>query len=584
MNNSGWLVNGPYSPQEILQSLQRNSPNHSPFYFLLLSFWGNITTNDIVLARVMSVLFAMLAMALVYRLGTDFVEAPVGLFALIIVASNAYFNHHIAFARMYTLLLFLAAAVLWLYLRIMHQQRIVRRLDYLSLGVAVYLLVNTFLFSASFLIMLGVYHLLIAPKNRRWRKVSAAFVIAVLLFSPWLTVVIPDGFNRITALIDQEGLDALAAIRTWLTVTFNDAAGLFWLSAAGLALGLWKGTIAFKPWMLMCIPFFAILALAALLTDIIAKETMRYHFPGWLLVVLLIAAGLYGLYRLHPWLGMLVLLWAIAGYAMQTNTEWLAYLGGRAMVYGQDPMHIVSRQAVRQTPHPPIIGYQFDQFPLHWGSYINYSQWQHYFDQHELVLRSTANLDDFEQWARYYTIGSPEIWVFYRHADIGSEIVSGIDFIMHELNYHPCERTNLGILNNLIKYGWETLNCQAPELAASYRSDLIDYEFYGAQYDEEKATILLNDRWTAHADVNIERINMSYQVIDNAWAKVAQLDLPLVREDQLRLFTIDVADVPAGHYRLMVIVYDDQTGEKHDWHDNSEAIPSMLQVWETDLP
>ncbi len=134
MNNSGWLVNGSYSPLEILQSLQRNSPNHSPFYFLLLSFWGNITANDIMLARVLSILFAMLAMALIYRLGTDFIEAPAGLFALIIVASNAYFNHHIAFARMYTLLLFLAAAVLWLYLRIMHQQRKVRRLDYLSLG------------------------------------------------------------------------------------------------------------------------------------------------------------------------------------------------------------------------------------------------------------------------------------------------------------------------------------------------------------------------------------------------------------------------------------------------------------------
>ena len=77
---------------------------------------------------------------------------------------------------------------------------------------------------------------------------------------------------------------------------------------------------------------------------------------------------------------------------------------------------------------------------------------------------------------------------------------------------------------------------------------------------------------------------MSYQLINDDWEKLAQLDLPLVSQDQLRLFTIDVADVPADHYRLMVIVYDNQTGEKHDWHENSGSTPSMLQVWETDLP
>ena len=116
----------------------------------------------------------------------------------------------------------------------------------------------------------------------------------------------------------------------------------------------------------MCIPFFAVLALVALLTDVIVRETMRYHFPGWLIVVLLIAAGLYAFYCFRPWLGVLVLFWVIAGSSMQNSAKWYDYLGGRVFVYWQDPMHLVSRQAVQQSPHPPIIGYQFDQFPLEW--------------------------------------------------------------------------------------------------------------------------------------------------------------------------------------------------------------------------
>ena len=40
MGNAGWLINSPYSPADVLNSLVENSPNHTPAYFLLLSQWG----------------------------------------------------------------------------------------------------------------------------------------------------------------------------------------------------------------------------------------------------------------------------------------------------------------------------------------------------------------------------------------------------------------------------------------------------------------------------------------------------------------------------------------------------------------
>ena len=40
MYNAGFLVNGPYTPFDVIESLFENSPNHTPGYFLLLNLWG----------------------------------------------------------------------------------------------------------------------------------------------------------------------------------------------------------------------------------------------------------------------------------------------------------------------------------------------------------------------------------------------------------------------------------------------------------------------------------------------------------------------------------------------------------------
>ena len=68
MFNSGWVINHPYSPAEVIQSLQDNSPNHTLAYFLLLSAWGNITTFDAAIARVLTIFFALLALSIAFRL------------------------------------------------------------------------------------------------------------------------------------------------------------------------------------------------------------------------------------------------------------------------------------------------------------------------------------------------------------------------------------------------------------------------------------------------------------------------------------------------------------------------------------
>ena len=195
---------------------------------------------------------------------------------------------------MYPLLVFTAGIALWLYLRITCQQKRVKRRDYLALGIAVFALINTHAFSALFLAMLGLYHLLIAPKNRRWLWVSLAVAAAVLLFSPWAVILLSSGIDRTAEHWgDFPPLDSWGGINVWLTLALNNQPGLLLLSAAGLALAVWKKKIAFKPYLIMFIFFLLTLALAAELTALVITPNMRHQLVSWLPFVLFSAAGFY---------------------------------------------------------------------------------------------------------------------------------------------------------------------------------------------------------------------------------------------------------------------------------------------------
>ena len=335
MFNSGWVINHPYSPTEVIQSLQDNSPNHTPGYFLLLSAWGNQTTFDVAIARVLTIFCALLALSIAYRLVRDFVAPVAGLFAVIIVASNAFYNFYIPHSRMYPLLLFLAGVVLWLYLRIFYRLQSPKLADYVALCVAVYLLVNTHALSATFLISLGVYHLIVVPKNSSWWKVSASVIVAVLLFSPYFAVLISGGIDR--SIIDwlDQSVGGWQAVGSWLTVSSNNQLLLLLLSVAGLALGVWQKRLAIQPYLLLAIVYILVLGIFAQITPFIAVSGMRHQLPGWLALVLVNAAGLYAFYLSRRWLAILLLVWVVAGLFFQMTADWNQFIAGRAHAFSR---------------------------------------------------------------------------------------------------------------------------------------------------------------------------------------------------------------------------------------------------------
>ena len=186
MYTSGWAANGPFSPLDIFDTLRQIGPDHVPGYFLLLSVWGNLISYDLAIGRVFSIFFGLLAIAMTYRLSRDFIAPAAASFAIVVLVSNAFYNYYYAHMRMYSLFVFVAGVVIWLYLRILETDRTPMRKDFLALGAAALIFLSIHLFSILFLLPVAIFHLFFAPRGRRWLAITLTGVAVSLLSAPWL--------------------------------------------------------------------------------------------------------------------------------------------------------------------------------------------------------------------------------------------------------------------------------------------------------------------------------------------------------------------------------------------------------------
>ena len=275
-----------------------------------------------------------------------------GFFAVVIVASNAFVNFYIPFLRMYATHVFVSGVVLWLYLRINYSQLVVKRSDYIALGIAIVCLLYTQGFSLVFVAVLTSYHVLIAPKNRRWIPVLLMIALSILLFSPWILVLrsalqpVGDSLSPADRL-SSPPVDTVTAIRAWIDIVLNRQPVLFLFSFAGVLLGLRRQKIPRQPYLVMFVFFLIALTLVAEITSWVRVGTLRHHLAGWMTFVLFLAAGVYGLYSIRKWLAICILFWIIAGVSFQLTANWKMHLEDRLFSVTRAPVQVISRLALQ---------------------------------------------------------------------------------------------------------------------------------------------------------------------------------------------------------------------------------------------
>lgn len=571
MVNVGFAAESPYSPLQVLESLQRNSPNHTPFYFLLLNLWARLVGEDIAVARVLTVFCGLLSLAVMWRLERDFIAPLAGTFALVVAASNTFFNFYIAQARMYPLLALLAGLTLWLYLRLVIGRGFQPKLrDYLALAAATCALANTHAFSALLFVALGVYHLLHVQKDERWLKIAVSIGAGLLLLAPQLPGLLDAGVARSLQYLGTGRASLLQITNAWLTVTFNGSWLLIVLSAAGWLIALRDRMRNTRALLSIAVYFaLALLALAAL-TDTLDPSKMRLALAGFPVMVLCWSVALFALAARRWWLGLLTLLWIAAGLGFQQLPGWNPYTDGRGLAFRESPWQVVSRWARAEAEPPTISWYWFNDGHLVWGTHLLYPQIDYYFHDRGIEVGTFVSHKRFSWHAPYIALTTPWHWVVYDKALADTNDTTELDALMTELHYRACERLTFGLRGILVKYGWHALDC-THRTATKHENELVDYEFYGAALSPDQMQLLVVDRWLARESAPPPQTNLSLQLLDSDWQRQASIDLPLETRPGLSQFAIDVGAVPAGEYRLMAVIYDSQTMLRSDWQDGGES-------------
>jgi uncharacterized membrane protein len=161
---------------------------HPPFYYSLLHIWYTVLPNSDVNGRLLSLILNLLLIPLIYWFATDlFHERKPALIAALLVAISPFhvlYSHEL---RMYTLLMLLAVATAFTFLRAYRSDR------WSWWGVFTLfalLMVYTHLFSLFVLLSIGLYALHHRHQRQSFLTTVAIGCLLFLLFLPWLLLLL----------------------------------------------------------------------------------------------------------------------------------------------------------------------------------------------------------------------------------------------------------------------------------------------------------------------------------------------------------------------------------------------------------
>lgn len=154
-------------------------------YYVLLRGWLTLGTDEATV-RLLSALFAVCTVPVVYWLGRDLFSVRVGLAAALLIALNAFVIEYAQEARSYTLVMFLAATSTLLLVRALRAQSWRWWIVY---GLVAALLPFAHIVAASVWVVHGFAALTHVPRPR-WRFLGAPIVISVLAAAPLAWVVV----------------------------------------------------------------------------------------------------------------------------------------------------------------------------------------------------------------------------------------------------------------------------------------------------------------------------------------------------------------------------------------------------------
>ena len=319
------------------------SPEQALGWPLLLSVWGRLAGWSEVAARALPCFGGLLALAWVYRAGHDLFTAQTGFFAALLLAASMFPQTNMLHARAFPMVMLFTAWSLWAYWRnALHPQSPGRRAR-ASLLIGMTGLLYSQYFGALLLPVLGLFHLLFVPKNRRWWRTALLLGLAAMASVPQL----PGLLNGVAFTVTRSQMRPIALTPPQLLAQFLRylANGVVFpapwvgeLLVVLLPLALLVATVlrlrARRPvgarWLLAFVSATLLLLYVAFneALRVVTERRMRYLVALWPLIALLAGCGLRQLARAQRRLAAALLaLWLILGVTLALTTNLRYELG-----------------------------------------------------------------------------------------------------------------------------------------------------------------------------------------------------------------------------------------------------------------
>ena len=316
------VPNGPaFTIAETLNSVSARSSDHGPLYFVLLNIWNALVGRDLATFRLLSVFFALIALAFSYRLALITGNRGTALDTVLLLSFLSAFVYHTVPVRMYSLLPLLAAFVAWQYWRVIAAAHVKRR-HWLALSVGAAALVATHYFGVILPATIGLYHLIFVRKERRWLQVCLAMLLAGCLFAPWLPTAM-QGLAETSDASDRLGLlDAAMALLS----LYSNGIVLVTPAAAIVLLRNWRSLTRARGYLIFLagIIFLLMLALNEVSPVLIARR-LRYTILWAIPLNCAIAIALSFLPRRNLFRIALLALWIVAFQNYNSAPDFLRF-------------------------------------------------------------------------------------------------------------------------------------------------------------------------------------------------------------------------------------------------------------------
>lgn len=541
----------PLSPVEIWHRVAAEDPWQTPGYPLALAAWGNLTGWTEFSGRALSLLSGLLAVAVVYRLGSDLGGHQVGLMSAAALGLSGWFIFFLHEMRVYMQHALLLALLLLLYVRAQRAGQRARPLLYGALAATVIAFLYTHYFAAIFAGAVLGLHVLTGlsgkQRGRAWWQVTACFVIGGALLLPWLANAV-DTINQLRAVPRYpHTLVSLWEMAARSLHLFSSATvGLFGL----LALLSLHRRPARPIWLL----YSAATALSLVVCAVLSLSEPRYLFGTIPLLALIAGFGAVELSQRGVPAAVVAAIWLGAGLAADASHNF--------------------RQSVQNTPPQPLREMaaalapylQDDDVTLNLlGRGLFTGLQLHPFDfyfrplpgRKEIVeIETLFTVDRYIARLREAVGDAPRVWL--AHAPrFPLEEWSLVQHLLNEWGYYRC--VELADTDDIRLQGFARIDPNAPALRFDSGVRALVLNELTARFD--KLDVWLG--FVVPPSVPPETYSVALHVLDASGALAAQSDFGLPPAGTAcRLGSIALAGVPAGSYDLRLVLYDWRTGER----------------------